>query len=169
MRLHVIVLPALHGLGSGTPLFDLDGGPGVGDWHVAPLYATALRELRALGDVVLVDQRGTGYSATLACPALDDAPRTLYPEATDAVASDIPVLAVVGDRDPVTPPAWAQRATVNMRHARVLRVPWMGHLPDGLAHLDCLTELQAAFLRDPGAPLDTSCVATMTPPPFATR
>jgi pimeloyl-ACP methyl ester carboxylesterase len=397
LRLHVIVLPAQRGLGSGTPLFDLDGGPGVGDWHVAPLYATELRRLRELGDVVLVDQRGTGYSATLACAALDDAPRTLYPEAevracrdalaehadlrhygtldaaadldavrvalgyermnltsisygtrlaqvmmrtypdrlhavvlfgavpldarmprehalsgqraldvlladcasdaecaaafprlrddleaaatkagpgfrdevrhhlydaertrglpklvhdiaagkvpatamdapqpprapgrppmlsegvylsitcnedvafidpeearrismptffgaerlevqtracaqwphvvmppgfTDAVASDIPVLAVVGERDPVTPPAWTQRATANMRRTRVLRIPWMGHLPDGLAHLDCLEEVELAFLRDPAAPLDTSCVATMTPPPFVTK
>jgi hypothetical protein len=31
----------------------------------------------------------------------------------EPVATDVPILAFVGERDPVTPPAWAQRATAH--------------------------------------------------------
>ena len=86
---------------------------------------------------------------------------------TEPVAFAGPVLAFAGERDSITPPEYADRATARMPHAHVIRVPWDGHLPDGLAHADCLDRIERAFLLDPSAPLDTSCVATIAPPPFA--
>jgi pimeloyl-ACP methyl ester carboxylesterase len=82
------------------------------------------------------------------------------------VASDVPVLAFAGERDPITPPAYAKRATALMPHAVIVRVPRMGHMPDGMSHGDCLDAIELAFLRDPSARVDAGCVAQMKPPSF---
>jgi len=52
----------------------------------------------------------------------------------------------------------------------VVIIEAMGHLPTGLDHLECLDRIADAFFAKGSAQgLDTSCVATMTPPPFATQ
>lgn len=85
----------------------------------------------------------------------------------EPVASDAPVLVFAGGHDPVTPPEYARRATQRMPHARIVEIPAMGHMPDGLSHIECLDQIELAFLRDPGAHLDTSCLGAVAPPPFA--
>jgi pimeloyl-ACP methyl ester carboxylesterase len=102
-----------------------------------------------------------------ACAAWPHAPvpaETLAP-----VASRSPILVLAGERDPVTPPSNAERATRRMPRAVIVRVPGMGHLPDGMTHTECLDGIVLAYLRDPSAKLDTSCVAQMKAPPFAVR
>ena len=94
-------------------------------------------------------------------------PHTALAHHDEPVASSVPVLVFVGARDPITPPEYAKRATARMPHATIVEVPAMGHMPDGLSHIECLDQIEAAFLRAPHVRLDTSCVATVTPPPFA--
>ena len=94
-------------------------------------------------------------------------PHTTLPRHDEPVASDAPVLVFAGGHDPITPPEYAKRATQHMPHATIVEIPEGGHLPDGLSHLECLAQIETAFLRDPPARLDTSCVAAVTPPPFA--
>jgi pimeloyl-ACP methyl ester carboxylesterase len=65
--LNVVVLPALEPGEKDAPLFDLQGGPGIGATAQARWYATELKEYRRRRDVVLVDQRGTGASNPLLC------------------------------------------------------------------------------------------------------
>jgi pimeloyl-ACP methyl ester carboxylesterase len=77
----------------------------------------------------------------------------------DPVASDVPVLAIAGDRDPVTPPVYAERATRRMPHAQIVRVPALAHEPD--IGGDCLLAIETAFLRAPFAPVDASCAAAI--------
>ena len=123
------------------------------------------RELARSGQTWFGDHR---LRAQLA--ACDAWPRSPYPRAMfEPVASGAPVLVFVGGRDSITPPAYARRAVQRMPHAQLVELPWSGHLPIGLAHLECLDQIELAFLAHPEAPVDASCVAAMAPPPFATR
>lgn len=70
IALNILVAPAIEPAGE-APLFDLAGGPGVASTNGAPFYFTDGAAARATRDVVMVDQRGTGASAALRCPALE--------------------------------------------------------------------------------------------------
>lgn len=65
----------------GPPIVYLSGGPGgsgVGDANLPYLFAL-LQELRTLGDVILLDQRGVGRSAPdLSCPGQEAPPLDLF-------------------------------------------------------------------------------------------
>ncbi|MDT7777717.1 MAG: hypothetical protein QOC99_229 [Acidobacteriota bacterium] len=67
IELNVVVLPALDQGPKDAPLFDLQGGPGIGATAQAKWYTTDLKEYRRHREVVLVDQRGTGASNPLSC------------------------------------------------------------------------------------------------------
>jgi pimeloyl-ACP methyl ester carboxylesterase len=77
-----------------------------------------------------------------------------------------PVLMIVGDRDPVTPPSWAREARRTMESAQLVIVPGGSHGFTGMAGIGCLQRLESAFFETPAAALDASCVASMRPPPF---
>lgn len=79
--------------------------------------------------------------------------RTFY----EPVATDVPVLAIAGERDPVTPPAYAERATRRMTHAQLVRVPALAHEPD--IDVECLLGIEVAFLRAPLDRVDASCAS----------
>ena len=67
LSLKVIVLPAtMH---NESPVFVFNGGPGQPTTAGADIEVTIFERERRLHDVVLVDQRGTGESAPLACPS----------------------------------------------------------------------------------------------------
>ena len=78
--LNVVVLPAT-GRRRAPPLFDLAGGPGLAATDAATFFATDGKVHRRHRDVVLVDQRGTGRSNPLHCPALATRDKSLpmYP------------------------------------------------------------------------------------------
>lgn len=89
------------------------------------------------------------------------------PVENTAVVSDIPTLIVNGEYDPVTPPAWAQAAADGLSNSQIFIFPGYGH-----AVIDagpCPGQLMLAFLDDPYAALDSSCVATVGPPDFETN
>ena len=93
------------------------------------------------------------------------------------VASDIwpgekrispPVLMIVGDQDPATPPRWARIALERMDNGRLIVVPFGGHGFAGLSGVECIAQLEVAFydLPQPRA-LDARCVGAIRRPPFA--
>ncbi len=65
--LNIMVLPATTSARRPDPIFFLAGGPGQSAVDVGPLLFARLADLRKERDIVLVDQRGTGHSASLAC------------------------------------------------------------------------------------------------------
>ena len=69
IRLNVAVLPALSPHPAPDPLFILAGGPGQGAVSTASSLSIALDRVRRDRDIVFVDQRGTGKSNPLKCPA----------------------------------------------------------------------------------------------------
>ncbi|MDZ7684876.1 MAG: alpha/beta fold hydrolase [Gammaproteobacteria bacterium] len=65
--LNVMVIRATSPAPRPDPVFFLAGGPGQAATTAGPPVFAALRQLRQERDVVLVDQRGTGKSNSLAC------------------------------------------------------------------------------------------------------
>jgi len=70
--LSVAVIPALSRRSSAAPLFLLAGGPGQAATDLYVSYAGAFARVNRNHDIVLVDQRGTGRSARLACSYPED-------------------------------------------------------------------------------------------------
>lgn len=81
----------------------------------------------------------------------------------EALHTDIPVLLVSGERDPVTPPAFADRAARFMTHATKIVVPWGSHGGGD----PCSQKIQENFIRKgSGEGLDTSCLSKIKMAPF---
>lgn len=80
------------------------------------------------------------------------------------VDSDVPVLLLSGEYDPVTPPAYAERAAVTLSNARHLVAPGQGHI---VSNRGCMPRLIRQFVREASvADLDAGCLDTLAPMPF---
>lgn len=92
---------------------------------------------------------------------------TLPADYHELVRSDIPVLLVSGEFDPVTPPSAAERtAQAFPNHTHVV-VPGGGHGLGGMQGVECVDSLVVRFVRQGnGRGLDTSCLARIRRPPF---
>lgn len=69
--IHFAVLPALARNRKADPVMFFAGGPGQSAMELGGTVARLLARLAYRRDIVLVDQRGTGRSASLACPAIE--------------------------------------------------------------------------------------------------
>ncbi|HJT16403.1 MAG TPA: alpha/beta fold hydrolase [Thermoanaerobaculia bacterium] len=85
--LNVIVVKAQKKRAGATPMFHIEGGPGIAGTNPALFYAGPGSMYRADRDVVLLDQRGTGGSNALHCPALEKRSALLEMYPPDEVAS----------------------------------------------------------------------------------
>lgn len=81
----------------------------------------------------------------------------------EAFRSEIPVLAINGRLDPVTPPDFGRRTVAGFPNSLFLEIPTESHAIFG----DCPLGIAQTFLdRASVQGLDTSCVAQMKPTPF---
>lgn len=81
----------------------------------------------------------------------------------DAVRSDVPVLALNGRLDPVTPPDFGHRTVASFPNSLFLEFPHESHAIGG----DCPARIARTFLERASVQgLDTSCIAGMKPLPF---
>lgn len=86
------------------------------------------------------------------------------PDLREPLRSDTPVLLLSGERDPVTPPAYAERVAATLQSGRHVIAPGQGH---GVAGRGCIPELIGDFVRTGTTEgLDTRCVARLAPDPF---
>jgi pimeloyl-ACP methyl ester carboxylesterase len=89
---------------------------------------------------------------------------TVAPAYYEPVRSNVPVLLLSGDLDPVTPPTWAEQVQQHLPNSRHVVVPGTGH---GVLTTGCGTRLVRDFIqRGSTEALDTSCVDTIKRPPF---
>jgi pimeloyl-ACP methyl ester carboxylesterase len=97
-------------------------------------------------------------------------PRGARPDASRTpVTTAVPILLTSGTLDPVTPAENGDRIAQTLSHSLHVRVPSGGHSPVGLTGLDCLDDLKRTFIeRGRAEGLDTSCVARIARPGFAT-
>jgi pimeloyl-ACP methyl ester carboxylesterase len=82
----------------------------------------------------------------------------------DSVTSEVPVLMLSGEGDPITPPWHAEKLHESLPNSLNLVFPGMGH---GNGPTECGSRLMADFI-DAGsvANLDVSCVSKIKPAPF---
>ncbi|MEA2562389.1 MAG: hypothetical protein QOH06_3893 [Acidobacteriota bacterium] len=91
-------------------------------------------------------------------------------ELLDPVVSDVPVLLISGERDPVTPPANAERAARTLKNSLQVVVPDGGHDFDGIEGADCVYRLIAGLVETGTVKgLDTSCLERTKRPEFALK
>ena len=84
----------------------------------------------------------------------------------EPLTGDLPVLAISGEFDPVTPPADADRAIAQLTNARHLVLPGQGHTP---ITVGCMPQLFAQFIEGADAKaLDATCLERLAALPPAT-
>ena len=72
IELRVAVIPALNLTPEPDPLVPIAGGPGQGSVQFYTAYYWAFEDVRRNRDILLIDQRGTGESASMDCEFDDD-------------------------------------------------------------------------------------------------
>jgi len=88
----------------------------------------------------------------------------IEPGHSEAIHTDLPVLVMNGERDPVTPPDFGPRVTKAMTHATRILVPWGTHGGDD----PCTEKIEEDFIeKGSGEGLDLSCVSKIQMTPFA--
>ncbi|HEU4692522.1 MAG TPA: alpha/beta hydrolase [Vicinamibacterales bacterium] len=80
------------------------------------------------------------------------------------VVSDVPVLVLSGEVDPVTPPGWGDSVVKHLSRGLHIVVPSTGH---GVVATPCGNRLVSDFIDEGSTEaLDTGCVAAVRRPPF---
>jgi len=88
----------------------------------------------------------------------------------EEVKSDVPVLIMVGDNDPATPPTAAKSAASRLSNGRVIVVPHGGHSLQGLINEKCANDIAAHFLQTADQQsLDVSCLKDVKHKPFVVK
>ena len=85
-------------------------------------------------------------------------------DANQAVVSDLPVLLMAGEYDPVTPPSWGEQAASTLSNGFYFEYPGFGHgssMSEG-----CPRQMAISFLQDPTQAPDSACISSMTGPQF---
>jgi len=82
------------------------------------------------------------------------------------VTSDVPVLVIAGEYDPATPPSWGRRAVRTLKNGRFVEVPGHGHTPSMMSTGPCVRQIVDAFVRDPSAAPDVTCLSGYGRPKF---
>lgn len=111
-------------------------------------------------------QRGlfdVGNSYNTVCPALQAGKAPAVEN--EPVTSDLPTLVTSGQYDPVTPPADAQAAASTLSRSYFFEFPGYGHgvSIDG----DCPVSITTAFIDNPTAKPDGSCINDLKGPAWA--
>lgn len=88
------------------------------------------------------------------------------PDFRAPLAGDIPVLAITGEFDPVTPPRYGDDVVKNLPHGRHLVLPGQGH---SVLATGCMPKLLAQFIETTDAQsLDAGCLQRLSAqPPFS--
>src|SRR5215471_2970451 len=88
----------------------------------------------------------------------------------EPTVSDVPVLIMTGQWDPVTPPIYGDTVAKHLSHSLHVIVPHGGHGFGGLTGADCIENLITSFVeKGSAAELDTSCVTAIKRQGFALK
>ena len=85
------------------------------------------------------------------------------PSFKDPVVSDLPVLLLSGELDPVTPPAFADLTAKTLSHSQHLVAKGQGH---NVFPLGCMPKIITQFIQDPQQELDIECMDDFDYTPF---
>lgn len=91
---------------------------------------------------------------------------TVSDEFWSPIASDVPVLIINGELDPITPPRMGQAVADQFKNSQLIVGRHVAHLT-GVAWEPCVGQFVTNFIRDPdNESLDTSCIDEVLRPPF---
>ena len=80
------------------------------------------------------------------------------------VVSDVPVLVLSGEVDPVTPPVWGEAVVKHLSHGKHFIMPSTGH---GVVMTPCGNRIVTDFVESGSVDgLDTDCIGDVRRPPF---
>ncbi|MEM7030779.1 MAG: alpha/beta hydrolase [Chloroflexota bacterium] len=82
----------------------------------------------------------------------------------EVVVSSIPTLVLAGEFDPITPPAWSQRAANPLSHVYYLEFPDVGH--GVLIARQCARDITADFVAQPNHQPNIDCMSDLPPLQF---
>lgn len=121
---------------------------------------------RARAGVVGLGAAQSDADHDAACGAI---PATM-PDPADATVIDqgVPILALVGAFDPITPPARVAAAIAGLPSARMLALPGESHRFFLNRDSTCVHRLVGAFFDAPDAPPEAACLDALPPVRFAT-
>jgi hypothetical protein len=128
-------------------------------WNTIEKFAQTLAaegDFGPLFQAALVEGYGGFFEA---CELFDKHPREGW---TDIGSTDVPVLSMNGELDNQTAGIWGELAVQNFTNATLVLVPESGH--GTIRFSQCAKDITAAYLEDPGADLDTSCVEDLRLP-----
>jgi pimeloyl-ACP methyl ester carboxylesterase len=92
------------------------------------------------------------------------------PEFLKPVHSDVPSLLIGGDWDPVTPPHYMDLVSQSLSRSRKVLVHGGAHDFEGMANSHCIDQVIESFLQSGDEKkIDTTCLSTMKPAPFALK
>ena len=95
---------------------------------------------------------------------------TIEPDYSQTVRSDVPVLILTGEWDPVTPPSNGETAAKALKNSLHIVVPHGAHGFDGLEGTDCVDNFIMEFVdRGTTKGIDTSCVKNIRRKGFAMK
>ncbi|HJZ69553.1 MAG TPA: alpha/beta hydrolase [Blastocatellia bacterium] len=99
--------------------------------------------------------------------ACEQCPRAkVHPSFNDPVESDLPILMITGDLDPVAPPGLATAASLLLPNSRQISIQSTGHF----FRFECVDELFSEFLSKGSTKgLNDSCVNQIERWPFITK
>lgn len=92
--------------------------------------------------------------------------KDLNPGVDEAVTTDIPVLLLNGEFDPITPASNSDHAAQTLSNVTNLTFPGMGH--GAFLSNDCPTAIMMDFINNPSSKVDTSCIDEMGEPEYLT-
>lgn len=82
----------------------------------------------------------------------------------DPVTANIPTLILSGSYDPVTPTSMAKEIGSHLPLSKLVIIPEMSHMFDGLSNIECFDDLCVKFIDNPtGNNLNIDCISTMKP------
>jgi pimeloyl-ACP methyl ester carboxylesterase len=88
----------------------------------------------------------------------------------DPIRSDVPVLILTGQWDPVTPPSNGDTVAKTLKNSLHIVVPQGAHGLGGLENINCLDRVMTEFVeRGTTSGIDTACVKTIRRRPFALK
>ncbi len=88
----------------------------------------------------------------------------------EEVKSDVPMLIIVGDNDPATPPSAGRAALSRQSNGRMVVVPYGGHTIQGLIGEECVKNIAARFLETADQhSLDVTCLKEVRHKPFVLK
>lgn len=126
---------------------------------IATVDALGVADDDLLGQARAASDRASYGDACTGWPTDPDAP-------VDPVTSDVPALVIAGAIDSNTPLENAELAAAGLSSATLVAFPSTGHFPAHQGGNPCALTVLAAFVSDPTATVDTSCVPA--PAPVAT-